>query len=152
MGQLLEISPPQILQAQYEELLEARGHRAETYLGDDLVAHLEKTFMDCFMKGFIVIDGLDECVDAKQILPRLLRWSSTRKIKVLIVSRDSSEIKSLLENSPKLALTAELLRQDVENFISEKVFKLVEGKELKIRDPRLSASIADELSYKAQGM
>jgi hypothetical protein len=109
-------------------------------------------FLDSFDRGYIVIDALDECTDVRQILPRLLQWSSEHSIKVLIVSRDSPEMTTHLEDFPKLAITSDLLRGDVENFISEKVTRLVENKELKIRDERLTASIATELSNKAQGM
>ncbi len=121
-------------------------------LEDELADDIEETFLSKFDRGYIVIDAIDECVDPAQIIPRLLRWTSTRWIKILLVSRDSSEVKKCLQHSPKLALTSEMLQKDVELFILEKVAQLVESKELRIRDQSLSTSIAIELSKNAEGM
>jgi hypothetical protein len=148
------LEPRQFLNGQNTELLRTRRYRGETVLGDDFADNLENIFEDSFYRGYIVLDALDECVDPEQILQRILRCAQRnhRRIKILVVSRDSINIRNVLDTFPKLALSSQLLEHDVKLFISKEVDRLVHDKVLKARDQQLPASIVTELSKRAEGM
>lgn len=141
------------LKGHYKELLQTRQYRGEDLIGDDFADNLEEIFTKQFFGGhMIIIDALDECIDSEQILQRLLRCAKTRRIKLLIISRDFMAARNHLDAFPTLALSSDLLENDVKEFVSKEVSRLVQDNVLKTRDKQLPASLADELSKRAQGM
>ena len=140
------------LKGENKELLQARQYRGEKLLGDDFAENLEFMLENSVWEGHFVIDALDECIDPGRILQSLLRIARSRRIKLLVVSRDSAEIRSVLDKFPKLLLSSDLLERDVKEFILREVKRLVDSRILKTRNEGLPSSIAAKLSKRANGM
>jgi len=60
------------------DMLQVR-QRERPVFDDEVADDLERILLDCADAAYVVIDGLDECVDLSKLLPRLLPWTKERR-------------------------------------------------------------------------
>lgn len=106
----------------------------------------------------IILDALDEC-DIKrrhELMEALvtIAHESASLVKVLVSSRDDSDIKLRLERFSNILICAENNEEDIKNFVLWKVTRAIENKSLLngTVPPELKEQIINSLINGAQGM
>lgn len=69
----------------------------------------------------ILIDGLDECQDCDEFLPKFLALCQKANIKILLTSRREEQIAQQLQSSPTLEIMPSNIQRDVEAFLAFKI-------------------------------
>lgn len=123
--------------------LHGRSHISEA---DDVFA------LFCRVAGelksiYIILDGLDECTDILAVIKWLLdATSSIQSLRLIILSRDTLEIRRGLTGSPSLDLTVDSMKPDIEMYLAKAVLSLpIDTQEMKTH-------VLNVLSRKAHGM
>ena len=71
--------------------------------------------------AFIIVDALDECHDAEQLIQGLRSVSSSDLIKVVVTSRKEAALFALLRSNLSLEITAEDVDSDIAAYVEAKV-------------------------------
>jgi hypothetical protein len=106
----------------------------------------------------IIIDAIDEIdvMDRHLLLKELiaLRDDSSRVTKMLVSSRDDTNLTQWLEGAPELRLQASLTEADMERFIRHRVSTAVDNKQLLdgVVDPSFQSQLESYLLDRADGM
>lgn len=96
---------------------------------------------------FIVIDALDECMEAQQTISWLTRLiESVPNLRVLCFSRDTGTTRKNLSCYPSLKMDVASIRPDIDKYLRVAV------ETLPCTDSRLRDCVFDNLSTKADGM
>ena len=85
----------------------------------DKPLELLRSAIQFYRKVYIVLDGLDESIEAERViqdLRQLVQTSNT--VSILIVSRDSSEIRKPLSKYPELRIESSQTQTDFKNYVS----------------------------------
>ena len=85
--------------------------------------------------ALIVLDALDECQDAEQLLRAMKSLLPSKLIKMIVTSRKEAHLFTLLKNSPSLEITTEDINSDIVAYVEAKV----------LGSPRLSHSLVRDL-------
>ena len=85
--------------------------------------------------ALIVLDALDECHDAEQLLQAVKLLSSSNLIKIIATSRKEAHLFTQLSNNLSLEITAEDINSDILAYVEAKVSG----------SPRLSHSLVRDL-------
>lgn len=122
---------------------------------------IQTVFTDCMKMlspVYIVIDALDESSDRIKLIKLLLDISascglpsSTTEVNMFVTSREESDIKGKLSNLPNMSLN-NVMSQDIETFVKWELRRLIDTKQLELRDPSLEDKIRHTLTSKAEGM
>ena len=103
---------------------------------------------------FLVIDGLDECVDGSKLaaIIDMLRNSPAARVKVAIFSRPSCPIRpSYFGDVPQITINPESNRKDIELFAQTKIEGLVRDTEV-LKSPSLRSEVVQTMLRKAEGV
>ena len=118
---------------------------------------LLKAFTLRFTSVSIIVDALDECIEAEAFVAGLneLRSFTTTKTtaRVLFTSRQEVQIQRQISHylTHSLCLTADI-EQDIRRFVTDQVYARVSTGTLKFRDPDLQNQIIATLCNGADGM
>ena len=85
--------------------------------------------------ALIVLDALDECQDAEQLLQALKSLLPSKSIKIIATSRKEAHLFTILKSSLSLEITAEDINSDIVAYVEDKV----------LGSPRLSHSLVRDL-------
>ncbi|KAL8834200.1 MAG: hypothetical protein Q9176_007628 [Flavoplaca citrina] len=114
--------PLAALQAAYRSA--ARHGRSHISDADDVFSLFGRVAAE-LESLYIVVDGLDECTD----IPTVIKWllgatSSMTSLRLIIFSRDTLKIRKGFAGFPSLDLTVDLMKPDIEIYLSECVLSL----------------------------
>ena len=71
-----------------------------------------------FKSVYVIVDGLDECLDVVEILDALLDLTHrVTHVRLLILSRDMPRIRSRLQSSPEIEITSEAVSADIHRYV-----------------------------------
>lgn len=136
--------PLPTLQAAYRNAdLHGRSHISEA---DDVFALFCRVGAE-LESLYIILGGLDECTE----IPAVIKWlldatSSIQSLRLIILSRDTLEIRRGLTGSPSLDLTVDSMKPDIEMYLAKAVLSLpCDTQEMKTH-------VLNVLSCKAHGM
>lgn len=110
-----------------------------------------------FSTIYILIDGLDECSKdgLNTILPmlgQLLLRSTPPLVKIVLFSREKSNIAEAVKNFPRVRVSSDKISLDLTAFIKETVESKILCGELCITEPLLKVEVINALISGAQGM
>ena len=91
--------------------------------------HVERIF-----PALIVLDALDECQDAEQLLQAMKSLLPSKLIKIIATSRKEEHLFTLLKSNLTLEITAEDIASDIVAYVKAKVLKSSHFSHLLIRD------------------
>ena len=91
--------------------------------------------MKCISPALIILDALDECQDAEQLLQAVKSLLPSNLIKIIVTSRKEAHLFNQLKSSLSLEITAEDVNSDIVAFVEAKVSG----------SPRLSHSLIRDL-------
>jgi hypothetical protein len=140
--------PEQLMKAKQETL--KPGDVSNTDIFIDITKPYERIF--------IVVDGLDECPEAKRppILDFIVEASSNSdsNIKVFVSSRKEFDISSRFDNlkTPTIELETGKITPDIQNFVRHEALRLRTESQLRVRDDALFAEIIQKLVAMSDGM
>ncbi|KAL8685175.1 MAG: hypothetical protein Q9224_005930, partial [Gallowayella concinna] len=136
--------PLPALQTAYRNAaLHSRSHISDA---DDVFSLFRRVTAQ-LKSSYIVVDGLDECTD----IPNVIRWlldatSSICSLRLIMISRDTLEIRKALTESPSLDLTADSMKPDINIYLSRAVLSLP------CDTQQMKEHVLDVVSRKADGM
>lgn len=117
------------------------------------------SIIDTSSMHVIIIDGMDEMNAREQVLlcrtlSKVLRSSSTARVKLLLSGRDT--MPSFLQDDSfpcdELKITDLDSRKDIARFVECALADMIENRELQLGDPDLQVEISHTLIEGAQGM
>ena len=83
---------------------------------------LLETFICGSEPVYIILDGLDECDERKQLLTTILRlWKNCPNLHVLVASRKEVDIRRALEINCETLIVEEKNRSDIKQFVTKEV-------------------------------
>lgn len=104
-------------------------------------------------RTFLVVDALDKYNDRADAIEMLQKITlKSPDVSILLTSREETDVKNLLQETPHLRLEPESMARDIDVYVKNELRRLVDSKTLKIRQLSLEGTIADALISKADGM
>ena len=91
--------------------------------------------VECISPALIVLDALDECQDAEQLLQAMKSLLPSKLIKIIATSRKEEHLFTLLKSRLSIEITAEDINSDILAYVEAKV----------LGSPRLSHSLVRDL-------
>lgn len=135
-----------------DQVLSMLGHKRDATwtvkrLKDSLTKILECIDADIIM----IIDGLDECSDAEELLETLQTFSGFPKIKLCVSSRPEQLFITELTECPKLRLQ-DLNRGDIETVIRKELLENPKITRLVKSNPKVVTDLIKDVEWKAEGV
>lgn len=134
---------PTLRAARQNALLHGRSHVTDA---DDVYSLFQGTFSE-LQCSYIVIDALDECIDIAVAIDWLLQaTTSIPTLRLLVISRETADIRRRLSHAPSVPLTTDTMKPDIETYLAKSVDCLP------FESGQLRRHISTVLSHKADGM
>ncbi len=95
----------------------------------------------------IVLDALDECSDAEQLLPTLLSLARRGTSRILVTSRREAGVGALLEGVPSLHFGVAEVKEDIRLYIEHRI-----SKSAKLSSDRVRPHVTEMLNAYSNGM
>jgi hypothetical protein len=123
----------------------------EIKIGSVFVTFIAEMCVRFGKKLFVVVDGIDESVEAKELSYDMvdLATNSSALIRVLVSSRWQTDIDRVLMKKPRLHLTPALVLQDLEAHLNSRFEK---DEHLKTIGASTKVKVKKELLKRHQGM
>ena len=127
-------------------------HRA---LRTDELVEILKMGLPTFNTTLILVDALDECIEAGAFVETLLELKGflSSNVKVLVSSRREACIVDLLGDTQlQVELQGRYVAEDITTYISSQLQTILQSGKLKLRNPALEFEIKEALISGSQGM
>lgn len=128
-----ELGTQRLLAADIGKALDSSGKRQAVDFAP--IWAIFADYVECISPALIVLDALDECQDAEQLLQAMKSLLPSKLIKVIATSRKEAHLFTLLKSSLSLEITAEDINSDIVAYVEAKV----------LGSPRLSQSLVRDL-------
>jgi hypothetical protein len=128
-------------------LRESHSMDSETLLLRGLLSMLQ-WISNSVDRMYIIIDGLDECKERKELLA-LLRQLSAPNLHVLVTSRPETDIRKAFEGKPCLEMLEDAVQHDIATHIE---WMLTHDEDLEDLPHSLKREIRERLVAKSQAM
>lgn len=103
-----------------------------------------------FEQVYIVVDGLDECLELNVLLPVLETLG--QRCRLLVTSRPRDDIARRLGRYSQIHMTRESTSNDIRAFVHSQIRERVQSQRLHVRDERVIEEVSRTLVDQADGM